>query len=444
MIRRETRTGIEYSAVELGGARHVFAAAAAQRDGTFYQQARDVLEGVEKMLREEELPGSIVMQTVFLGDPADRDECRRMMGDFHGAELPATAYVLQPPGDGKRLALEAWSVVPGRGKVEIERGGEELAVTRHDGITWIHLAHHHPGSAAEPLYDSALSAFQSVSDRLTGAGFGFGDVVRTWCYLGNITAAEGPTPRYQQFNRARSEYYQDVQFAAGLLPQDCKQVMYPASSGVGARGGDLTISCTALRTDRSDVALLPLENPRQTSAHQYDCSFGAESPKFARAVAVTLPSPIGRGARGEGEKGNMSNFINSLDSISTSIPHPSPLPEGEGSYTLIFISGTASIVTSQSRHLDQVERQTQETFDNIEALISPENFCRSGCPDLGATLGDLALARVYLKRPEDYPKVQALCRERLGALPVIYAICDLCRPELLVEIEALAFVRRRG
>jgi hypothetical protein len=51
----------------------------------------------------------------------------------------------------------------------------------------------------------------------------------------------------------------------------------------------------------------------------------------------------------------------------------------------------------------------------------------------------LGLARVYIKRPEDFPAVRTVCEQRLGELPTIYAIGDVCRPELLVEIEGIAF-----
>jgi len=37
---------------------------------------------------------------------------------------------------------------------------------------------------------------------------------------------------------------------------------------------------------------------------------------------------------------------------------------------------------------------------------------------------------------------KAICDERFGTIPVIYAVADVCRPELLVEIEGVAFSRR--
>jgi hypothetical protein len=52
--------------------------------------------------------------------------------------------------------------------------------------------------------------------------------------------------------------------------------------------------------------------------------------------------------------------------------------------------------------------------------------------------------RVYIKRQEDYEKVRAVCESRLGELPTIYAIADVCRPDLLVEIEGMAFSKAMG
>ena len=91
---------------------------------------------------------------------------------------------------------------------------------------------------------------------------------------------------------------------------------------------------------------------------------------------------------------------------------------------------------------DDVQRQTVQTLDNIAALIGEDNFRRHGLPGLGNTLDNLALVRVYVKRQEDYRQARAVCEARLGELPTIYAVADICRPELLVEIEGIAFSAR--
>ena len=160
----------------------------------------------------------------------------------------------------------------------------------------------------------------------------------------------------------------------------------------------MVISCLALQTDRTDLVLFRLENPQQTSAFAYNQRYSPQSPKFARAMAVVV-----------------------------------------GDAATIFISGTAAITNSESRFPGDVAGQTQLTLDNIAELISADNFRNHGMPNLGATLDDLGLVRVYIKRQEDYAKCRAVCEARLGARPIIYAVADVCRPELLVEIEGVAF-----
>jgi enamine deaminase RidA (YjgF/YER057c/UK114 family) len=174
--------------------------------------------------------------------------------------------------------------------------------------------------------------------------------------------------------------------------------VFPASTGIGADNRDVVMSCIAFDANPGHVTLIPLENPNQTSAFDYAANYSPKSPKFARALALTA-----------------------------------------GRCSTVFVSGTASITDSETRWLDDVERQTEQTLDNIEALISETNFARHGCPGLGAGLQDLALVRVYAKRQKDFAKIRAVCESRLGELPTIYAVADVCRDELLVEIEGIAF-----
>ena len=112
-----------------------------------------------------------------------------------------------------------------------------------------------------------------------------------------------------------------------------------------------------------------------------------------------------------------------------------------GDYVTTGISGTASIVNSESCHVGDLEKQTSQTIDNIERLIAADNFAAHGMAGAGAGLHDLAKIRVYLKRSEDLTRCQAVCRRRFGDVPAIYAVADICRPELLVEIEGVAFSR---
>jgi len=400
MIRKESNEGIGYAIVEVNDVRHVFGSAVPRGGTNLHEQARDALQTIEAVIEEEGTLGSIVRQAVFMKDINQIDTCRQIMRDFYGEELPATIYIPQPPCEGKLLAIEALGVGRGRGEVDIQRHSERMVVTRHDGMDWVHLANVYPETDTTSVYDRACNVFELTAKGLEARGFRYDQVIRTWLYLGDITGPEGETQRYKELNRARSDFYQKISFGAAHTPPGCSRPIYPASTGIGTEGKDVVMSCIAMATGRNDVTLLPLENPQQTSAFDYSRQYGSRSPKFARAMAIIA-----------------------------------------GDCVTIFISGTASITESETRYVGDVEGQTRQTLDNIQALISEENFRQHGVSGLGATLDDLALARVYVKRQEDYAKTKAVCQARLGELPTIYAVADICRPDLLVEIEGIAFTR---
>jgi len=400
-IRKVSHRGIGFSVVELNDVRHVFAAAAPRCSGTLREQADDALRNIEAVIQEEGTRGSIVHQAVFIPDVALIDECRQIMREFYGDQMPATSYIPQPPCDGKLLAIEALGVGQGLGEVQIERISEQLVITRHNDIAWIHCAQVVPSVDQESVYKGSLEGFERIRSLLGSAHIRFEQVIRTWLYLGGIVDGDGPTQRYKELNRARTDYYRDIPFLTSLLPPGQHGRIFPASTGIGTEGRGIMMSAIALATTRSDIVALPLENPRQTPAFDYGDCYSPKSPKFSRAMSLSC-----------------------------------------GNYATIFISGTASITDSETRHLDDVVGQTHETLTNIEALISEENLARHGLPGLGTTLDGLGLVRVYIKRAADYAATRAACEQRLGEVPTIYAVGDVCRPDLLVEIEGIAFSRK--
>jgi len=107
--------------------------------------------------------------------------------------------------------------------------------------------------------------------------------------------------------------------------------------------------------------------------------------------------------------------------------------------TILLISGTASIdEQGNTVHVGDLRGQMRRTFNNITALLASE----------GATWHDIVRTTCYLRDIERDYKVfneeRAAFYERMGLNPLpastgIQAI--LCRPELLVEIEAIAMFR---
>ena len=51
------------------------------------------------------------------------------------------------------------------------------------------------------------------------------------------------------------------------------------------------------------------------------------------------------------------------------------------------------------------------------------------------------MIRVYLKYPDDLESVEAYIGGQLAGLPVIYLLADVCREELLVEVEGIARIK---
>ncbi|NOZ20932.1 MAG: hypothetical protein GXP25_07555 [Planctomycetes bacterium] len=401
MIRKVSSDGVGYSVVDLNQVKHVFASAVPRAGGTFLDQSHDALQTIESVIRDETAFGTIVRQAVFIRDINQREECRKIIEDFYGEALPATSYIVQPPCGGKDVEIEAWGVGRVGEGVEIHRYSDNLVVVKHDEIAWAHCARVVPQTDGTKVYDRSLNAFERMRSILASQGFRYEQVIRTWLYLGDIVGPEGDTQRYKELNRARTDFYEKILFLRDHVPSSFKGVVYPASTGIGTEGADVLMGSVALATDREDVTLLPMENPQQTAAFDYETTYSPKSPKFCRAMAVVV-----------------------------------------GGCATVLISGTASIVNSETKFIGDVEGQTNQTLDNIEALISAGNFQRYGMPGLGATLKDLALARVYIKNKGDYEKTRAICEKRLGELPTIYAVADVCRPELLVEIEGVAIAKK--
>ena len=107
---------------------------------------------------------------------------------------------------------------------------------------------------------------------------------------------------------------------------------------------------------------------------------------------------------------------------------------------VLLISGTASIdENGVTLYVGDFRAQTQRTFQNITALLAAE----------GATWKDIVRTTCYMRDIDrDYAafneeRTSFFQQQQLDPLPASTGIqAKLCRPELLVEIEAIAMLRR--
>ncbi len=383
-----------FTVVDLGDSTRVAAMLTPQSRGSFREQLTEILASLNHILRVQGRSLKATTLSVFLRSGDDQSVSEQMLQHCFGAELPVTNYMRQAPADGAAVALEVWAI--GGDDVRVERPGPESLVLSYDSARWIYCAGLRV-EASRDVYQATRTALTRMGLALREAGADFQDVLRTWLYLGNITGLDNGVQRYKELNRARTDFYHDIRFGA-RLDQKIQPATYPASTGIGMAGDDLRLSCVALQSRRADIVLRPLENPRQTPAYAYQEVYSPKSPKFSRAMALRL-----------------------------------------GEYVTTWVSGTASIVRSESCHEGDIEKQTLQTIDNIANLVNSKNLAEHGLPGVHAGLEDLAKVRVYLKRPEDYTACRAVCEKHFGSVPAVYTIADVCRPELLVEIEGIAF-----
>ena len=107
--------------------------------------------------------------------------------------------------------------------------------------------------------------------------------------------------------------------------------------------------------------------------------------------------------------------------------------------TILLISGTASIdENGVSVHIGDFRAQLRRTYENITGLLKSE----------GCTWHDIVRTSCYLRDIDrDYDvfneeRTKFFAEQGLDPLPASTGIqAHLCRPELLIEIEAIAMFR---
>ena len=315
-----------------------------------------------------------VLGAVCFGHPNEVDGV-----DAQGAQgTPPLLRVDMPVLDGARGLCEVWygagPLVSGRHGLIRYRQSEHLLF----GVLELdEAADTDPADPRPPLQDGAKTAYHAVFDLLERKGHGA--ILRFWNYFPAINAVSHGMERYRQFNIGRQDAF--LAHGRSLVGN------VPAACALGSSGGGLQVAFLATHAD-----VLCIENPRQVSAYHYPSEYGPRSPTFSRACLVDV---AGR--------------------------------------DLLFVSGTASIVGHQTLHPGDVTEQTRECLRNIEAILAEAN---RHAPKAGFRLEDLTY-KVYLRHASDLAAVRGELNRSIGA-PVTarFLRADICRTDLLVEIEA--------
>lgn len=161
---------------------------------------------------------------------------------------------------------------------------------------------------------------------------------------------------------------------AGIQPD-----AFPSASALGhhSDGAVFYVFASAIKPRH-------FKNEKQVNAYEYPRQYGISSPSFARATALTL---------------------------------------GQSHY--LFISGTASIVGHKTVEAGDLERQLDVTSQNIEYLLATAN------PEQLT----LTTFKVYVRHAQHVGRTRDWLSQRYPHVDAVFTIADICRRDLLVEIE---------
>jgi len=206
--------------------------------------------------------------------------------------------------------------------------------------------------------------------------------LKIWNYIPGINQGTGDEELYRQFCLGRAD-------AVLIDPGDRPPL--PAATAIGSPGDEPALQVYFL------AAALPgldVENPRQVSAWRYPRQYGPRSPLFSRGTILRL----------------------------------------NGSQQFL-ISGTASVVGHQTHHENQVANQLSESLRNVRSLLE-EGHRLTG--DSHARLDNQGMLKVYIRNRDDFDLIrQTLEAEAPAEIPRIYLEGDICRENLLTEIDGI-------
>lgn len=321
-------------------------------------------------------------------------EIGKSINNALGKNCPAFNITVHPPKKPWKVIVEAAYTDDESLEITTNKlNSITYIVCNSDSVKEIWVAGLGLGLFESDTKSAAEAAFNQMKAILEKEGMTFNHVVRQWNYIGNILEIKNGFQNYQIFNEVRSEFYQKYRTIHG----------YPAATGIGMKLGGVNIDFCAVMADET-VMVKPIENPNQVNAYEYDQQVLRGMP--CEGMSVKHPPQFERALL-------LTRKVNST----------------------LFISGTASIIGQDTIGIDDVEKQTFVTIENINRLTDQKRIGQrfSGAEE---DWGKFILIRVYVKKQEDFSKVETVCTDLFPEVQMTLIESDICRDNLLVEIEA--------
>jgi enamine deaminase RidA (YjgF/YER057c/UK114 family) len=298
--------------------------------------------------------------------------------------MPVTWIQGRPIQDCDFVGLQLWGVAPRDGRecvatVENPATGRGRLWTGR-GFRMLHLPGVRGTAASGALAGGPVAQaermFGNAGAGLEAHGMKFTNVVRTWIYVARLLEW------YDDLNRVRTPFYRNAGFGAEAGP------VFPASTGIMGQSEDeeCVMDVLALGSDGpSKASAIPIRrSPRQDASFNYGSA-------FSRGMALEI----------------------------------------EGRRT-VHISGTASInAAGASTHVGDAEHQSLDTLMSIAAILEEQ----------GGGLQNITSATLFCKNRDAWLAwVRASRLLRVPEFPKVCVLADVCRENLLVEMEAVAVI----
>ena len=346
----------------------------------------------EEMLRSALLQVDAVglIKLAIFHKPADNCEYRQNLAaidklatELFGEQPPLTSYIAQKTSHGG-ITIEATCIACCDATIEYHRNYRLITL---NGCTELMTGGIVPRFDGGSTFEQSTDIFEGIAKMLTENGFMPSDIYRQWNYIPGITVLSDGSQNYQEFNDARSIFYASADWSNG----------YPAATGIGTSAGGVVVEICAIKGEQ--CANLPIDNPLQIAAHNYSQQV-LDGKVIEQLSERTTP------------KFERARLLGST----------------------VLISGTAAIKGERSNYSTDAVEQAAETMEIMDRLTSKENI---PAKNNGSSYD---LLRVYVKRESDIPAVRDYMQSHYPAAQKHYLVADVCRPELLIEIEGVAHI----
>lgn len=368
-------------------------------EGIFERQWKDCFSELSGLLQNSGYKPFRICVFIHVTDETDcslkSGQIRASFQRLEDGNLWPVTIIPQSPEEPNNVIIELGMVSEKDGMVEYHSvdGLNYCTITSGEHTEcWIVGAR--LDAECDNIYESAKGSFQKLKSVLDSNAMNFDSIVRQWNYVDGILGSspfnESTMQHYQIFNEVRNSYYSQYR----------KSKSFPAATGIGMNSSQVGLDCYAIG-NHSTIQVIPVSNPNQQESYQYgqdvlvgDPFIRKQPPQFERAILLK-----------------------------------------SGSASKLIISGTASIIGQKTIGIGDVDLQTRITIENIEALASQSNL-EIHCLNIEEYPDKYSYLRVYVKNRSDISVVRELCAKHFGDIPATFVQADICRDNLLVEIEA--------